>query len=214
MRSSSDDFQNFLDTHYGGAVVTHKGFDSAGYSPEDSYFDKVEQGIDVRIEIHPTNVRDISDLAFGVHFKETIGKGPNFKQESLFMAGSKFEVLRAFPQEENGSNYLQFHSATNSISSLVWHQTGQPAISGCQIVNFRVFNITLKNGVRFNFSSKGYVFVRIIFDDSIDDKISFTVVPTADRRLISQFTDYETGYLIVKEMEENDSSSKLFYTIY
>ena len=45
--------------------------------------------------------------------------------------------------------------------------------------------------------------MKIIFDD--DQKTGFVVIPTSDRKIISQFIDYETGYLIVNETNNLDS---------
>jgi hypothetical protein len=94
-----DALTNFLTKHQEGNVVTYDDFISAGNSQANAYWDQSK--IRVTIE-NATDSRDITDLAFGVHFHETIGKGANYAQETIFMSGTQFIVKSIEPQVVNG----------------------------------------------------------------------------------------------------------------
>ncbi len=89
--------QDFLRKHTPGKRVTYDDFVSAADNKQKWWYRS-----NIRITIEPQNARDISDLAFGVNFQDRVGKGPNYPQESLFAAGTTFDVSGTEPRTENG----------------------------------------------------------------------------------------------------------------
>ncbi|MBN3725672.1 PAAR domain-containing protein [Burkholderia sp. Ac-20379] len=80
-----DALANF-DAKYTKGQIVESNFWSTGPSEADAYVG------DRNMLIHTTAAKDISDLAFGVHFHGLIGK-PAYSSETLIPPGVKFRVL-------------------------------------------------------------------------------------------------------------------------
>ncbi|MCG3212510.1 MAG: hypothetical protein FOGNACKC_06180 [Anaerolineae bacterium] len=96
---SGEALQDFLKQHQKSETVLYNDFVSAAIYPDPNNWEEAN----VRLIITPTDTRDISDLAFGVHFYDKVKEGAvNNVQESLFKTGSRFFVNKVQPEIEDG----------------------------------------------------------------------------------------------------------------